>query len=51
MRGEINELCEFTQRLYLGMPSSHEVRRQKMQKIALKKNASLSAMPASLSVS
>ena len=36
MHGDINELCEFTQKLYLGTPSSHEVRRQKMQKLALK---------------
>jgi hypothetical protein len=26
---EIDEICEFTQRRYLGMPSSHEVRTQK----------------------
>jgi hypothetical protein len=51
MRGEISELCEFTQRLYLGMPSSHEVRRQKMQKLALKKQASLIAVPAPMPTS
>lgn len=51
MRGEINELCEFTQRHYLGMPSSHEVRRQKMQKLALKKQASSIAVPAPLPTS
>jgi hypothetical protein len=44
-RGEINELCEFTQKLYLGMPSSHELRQQKMQKLALKRQASLAAAP------
>jgi hypothetical protein len=32
MRGEIRELCEFTQRLYLGMPSSHETHQEAMRK-------------------
>lgn len=39
MRGEIRDLCEFTQRLYLGMPSSHEVRQEQMRKRAAKKQA------------
>ena len=39
MRGEIRNLCEFTQRLYLGMPSSHEVRQEKLRKRAAKKQA------------
>jgi hypothetical protein len=39
MRGEIRDLCEFTQRLYVGMPSSHEVRQEKMRKRAAKKQA------------
>ncbi len=32
MRGEIEEVCEFTQRLYLGMPSSHEMWQTKIRK-------------------
>jgi len=28
-RSEIDEVCEFTQERYLGMPSSHEVRQEK----------------------
>ena len=39
MRGEIRDLCEFAQRLYVGMPSSHEVRQEKMRKRAAKKQA------------
>jgi hypothetical protein len=41
--GDMNDLCEFTQKLYLGMPSSHEVRRQTMQKFSLKKQANPNA--------
>ena len=37
MRGEIREVCEFTQRLYLGMQSSHEVRQAKIRKRMAKK--------------
>jgi len=37
MRGEIKEVCEFTQRLYLGMPSSHEVRQAKVRKRVTKR--------------
>jgi hypothetical protein len=36
-RSEINEICEFTQKRYLGMPSSHEVRQTKNKKRAAKK--------------
>ena len=39
MRGEIRDLCEFMQRLYMGMPSSHDVRQEKMRKRAAKKQA------------
>jgi len=39
MRGEIRDLCEFTQRLYLGMPSSHDVRQAKYRKQAARKAA------------
>lgn len=39
MRGEIRDLCEFTQRLYLGMPSSHEARQAKYRKRAVRKTA------------
>jgi hypothetical protein len=39
MRGEIRELFEFTQKLYLGMPSRHEVHQDKIRKRAAKKNA------------
>jgi hypothetical protein len=36
-RSEIDEVCEFTQERYLGMPSSHEVRQEKRKKrMALK---------------
>jgi hypothetical protein len=31
-RSEIDEICEFTQERYLGMPSSHEVRQEKRKK-------------------
>lgn len=37
MHGEIREVCEFTQRLYLGMPSSHEERQAKVRKRMAKK--------------
>lgn len=48
MRGEIREVCEFTQRLYLGMPSSHEVRQERMRKRVAKKQvkANVPANPA-----
>jgi hypothetical protein len=36
MRDEIREICEFTQRLYLGMPSNHEVRQAKASRRTLK---------------
>jgi hypothetical protein len=39
MRGEIRDMCEFTQRLYLGMPSSHDVRQEKYRKQAARKAA------------
>jgi len=39
MRGAIRDLCEFTQRLYLGMPSSHDVRQEKYRKQAARKAA------------
>jgi hypothetical protein len=38
---EIRELCEFTQRLYLGMPSSHDVHQAKMRKKWAKKQAAV----------
>jgi len=38
-RSEINEICEFTQRRYLGMPSSHDVRQAKHKKRAERKAA------------
>jgi hypothetical protein len=36
-RSEINEICEFTQKRYLGMPSSHEVRQEKYKKRVARK--------------
>jgi hypothetical protein len=39
MRSEIRDLCEFTQRLYLGLPSSHDVRQAKIRKRIVKKQA------------
>ena len=42
MGSEIRELCEFTQRLYLGMPSSHDVHqahRIELYRLASRKNA------------
>jgi hypothetical protein len=41
MGSEIRELCEFTQRLYLGMPSSHDVHQAKMRKKWAKKQAAV----------
>jgi hypothetical protein len=38
-RLEINEICEFTQERYLGMPSSHEVRQAKYKKQLARKAA------------
>jgi|SRR5579862_2795722 len=43
MGSEIRELCEFTQRLYLGMPSSHDVHQAKMRKKWAKKQAAVKA--------
>jgi hypothetical protein len=34
MRDDMQELCEFTQQLYLGMPSYHEVMEEKRRKKA-----------------
>ena len=48
VRSEIRELCEFTQRLYLGMPSSHDVRREKMRKKAMRKQKKLASQPATV---
>jgi hypothetical protein len=48
-RAEIDEVCEFTQRRYLGMPSSHEVRQEMYQKRVARKaarNAKKAAHPA-----
>lgn len=45
MRGEIRDLCEFTQRLYLGMRSSHDVRQDKLRKLAIKKQTKLASQP------
>ena len=39
MRSEVRDLCEFTQRLYLGLPSSHDVRQAKIRKRIVKKQA------------
>jgi hypothetical protein len=36
---EMNEVCEYTQRLYLGMPSSHEVRQKQYRKRAARKKS------------
>jgi hypothetical protein len=45
MRDDMQELCEFTQQLYLGMPSYHEVmeekRRKKAARLAAKSQATL----------
>jgi hypothetical protein len=41
MRDDMQELCEFTQQLYLGMPSYHEVMEEKRRK----KAARLAAPP------
>jgi hypothetical protein len=41
MRDDMQELCEFTQQLYLGMPSYHEVMEEKRRK----KAARLAAKP------
>ena len=51
MRGEIRDLCEFTQRLYVGIPSSHDVQQEKMRKRAAKKQpeANVPANPATTS--
>jgi hypothetical protein len=43
MRREIGEVCEFTQRLYLGMESSHDVHQAKMRKRWAKKQAAANA--------
>jgi hypothetical protein len=43
LRGEMQELCDFTQQLYLGMPSYHEwleqKRRNKVMRLAAKSTA------------
>jgi hypothetical protein len=39
MRSDIHELCEFTQRLYLGLPSSHDMRQEKRRKRAATKQS------------
>jgi hypothetical protein len=38
-RQEIDEICEFTQERYLGMPSSHEVRQERYKKRLARKAA------------
>lgn len=50
MRGEIRDLCEFTQRLYLGVRSSHDVRQDKLRKLAVKKQMKLARQPPVASV-
>jgi hypothetical protein len=45
MRSDVRELCEFTQRLYLGMPSSHDVRQEKRRKQAAKKQPKAANLP------
>jgi len=44
LRGDVEELCDFTQQLYLGMPSNHqwleEKRRKRAARLAAKRSAS-----------
>jgi hypothetical protein len=39
MRDDMQELCEFTQQLYLGMPSYHEWLEEKRKKISARRAA------------
>ncbi len=51
MRGDVRDLCEYTQRLYLDMPSSHDVRQEKHRKRLAKRMAAQAAaqpMPANV---
>ena len=45
LRGDMCEICEFTQQLYLGMKSSHEVYQEKHRKTLLRKAAQRAKLP------